>query len=89
MLLQSFATLRTAALQAPLSMGFSRQDYCSGLPCSPPGDLPDSGIEPYISCLGRQVLYSLAPPGKPRGYVRSTQIHPGLSLTNFSLTVLP
>ena len=32
--------------QAPLSMGFSRQEYWSGLPCPPPGDLPDSGIEP-------------------------------------------
>ena len=38
-------TLWTVA-QAPLSMGFSRQKYCSGLACSPPGDLPDSGIEP-------------------------------------------
>ena len=36
----------TAARQAPLSMGFSRQEYWSGLPCPPPGDLPDSGIEP-------------------------------------------
>ena len=35
----------TVACQAPLSMGFSRQEYWSGLPCPPPGDLPDSGIE--------------------------------------------
>ena len=41
-----FATLWTVALQAPLSMGFSRQEYWSGLPCPPPGDLPDPGIEP-------------------------------------------
>ena len=34
------------ACQAPLSMGFSRQEYYSGLPCPPPGDLPDPGIEP-------------------------------------------
>ena len=40
------ATLWTTAHQAPLSMGFSRQEYWSGLPCPPPGDLPDSGIEP-------------------------------------------
>ena len=32
--------------QAPLPMGFSRQEYWSGLPCSPPGDRPDPGIEP-------------------------------------------
>ena len=36
----------TAAGQAPLSMGFPRQDYWSGLPCSPSGDLPDPAIEP-------------------------------------------
>ena len=41
-----FATLQTAAHQAPLSMGFARQEYWSGLPYSPPGDLPVSGIEP-------------------------------------------
>ena len=39
-----FVTLRTIAHQAPLSMGFSRQEYQSGLPFPPPGDLPDSGI---------------------------------------------
>ena len=39
-------TLWTAAHQAPLSMGFSRQEYWSGLPCPSPGHLPDSGIEP-------------------------------------------
>ena len=33
------------ACQTPLSMGFSRQEYWSGLPCPPPGDLPDPGIE--------------------------------------------
>ena len=36
----------TVARQAPLSMGFSRQGYWSGLPCPPPGDLPHPGIEP-------------------------------------------
>ena len=43
---QFFATLWTVAHQALLSMGFSRQEYCSGLLCPPPGDLPDPGIEP-------------------------------------------
>ena len=38
------ATLWTVARQASLSMGFSRQDHWSGLPCHPPGDLPDPGI---------------------------------------------
>ena len=41
-----FATLWTVAHQAPLSVGFSRQEYWSGLQCSPPGDLPDPGIKP-------------------------------------------
>ena len=41
-----FATAWTVTRQTPLSMGFSRQEYQSGLPCPPPGDLSDSGIEP-------------------------------------------
>ena len=55
-----FATLWTIALQAPLSVGFSRQEYWSGLPCSPPGDLPNPGIEPTArngSCIGWWILY--------------------------------
>ena len=43
--IQLFTTLWTVARQAPLSMGFSRQEDWKGLPCSPPGDLPDPGIE--------------------------------------------
>ena len=43
---QHFVTLWIVARQAPLSMGFSRQEYWSGLSCPPPGDLPDPGIEP-------------------------------------------
>ena len=48
-LLQSCPTIRDpvdCSLQAPLSMGSSRQEYWSGLPCPPPADLPDPGIEP-------------------------------------------
>ena len=41
-----FAALQTVAHQAPLSIGFSSQGYQSGLPCLPPGDLPNPGIEP-------------------------------------------
>ena len=40
------ATLWTVGCLTPLSMGFSRQEYWSGLPCPPPGDLPDPEIEP-------------------------------------------
>ena len=43
---QLFATLWTVACQAPLSMGSFRQEYWSGFPCPPPGDLPDLRIKP-------------------------------------------
>ena len=46
---QLFAVLWTVACQTPLSMGFSRQEYWSRLPCPPPGDLPDPGMEPPFS----------------------------------------
>ena len=58
-----FATLWTVPCQAPLSMGFSKQEYWSGLPCPPPGDLPDSGLKPVSPAspyIGRQILYSWA-----------------------------
>ena len=44
-----FATLRTVARQAPQSMGYSRQEYWSGLPSPPPGDLPSPRIEPTLA----------------------------------------
>ena len=49
--IQLFVTLWPVAHQAPLSMGFSRQEYWSGLPCPPPGDLPDPGIKPGSPAL--------------------------------------
>ena len=42
---QTLSTLWTVACHAPLSMGFSKQEYCSGLPCPSPGDLPHPGTE--------------------------------------------
>ena len=48
---QLFATPWTVAYEAPLSMGFPRQEYCSGLPFPAPGDLPDPGIEPMSPAL--------------------------------------
>ena len=50
--------------QAPLSKGFLRQEYWSGLPFSPPGDLPNPGIEPGSPILQADSLPS-EPPGKP------------------------
>ena len=59
-------TLWTVARQAPLSMGFSRQEYWSGLPCPSPGDLPQPGIEPVSHLLHWQAAtLPLVPPGKP------------------------
>ena len=52
---QLFVTSGTLALQAPLFLGFSRQECWSEMPCPPPGDLPDPGTEPssHVSCIGR------------------------------------
>ena len=63
------ATLWTVARQAPLSMGFSRQEDRSGLPCPPPGDLPDLGIE-LVSLTSPALaggFFPLVPPGKGWG----------------------
>ena len=54
----------TVACQAPLSMGFSRQEYWSGLPFPSPGHLPDPGIELWSPALQVDSLPS-EPPGKP------------------------
>ena len=70
-LLQSCLTLCdlwTVACQAPLSLGFSRQEYWNGLPCPPPGDLPNPKIECMLLCLLHWQMGSLSllPPGKPQ-----------------------
>ena len=55
----------SVAHQAPLSMGFSRPEYWSGLPCPPPGDRPNPGIEPRSHTLQVDSLLSVSP-GKPK-----------------------
>ena len=59
-----FVTPWTVACQAPLSMGFSRQECWSGLPFPSPGDLPDPGIEPALPALQANCL-PLSPQGRP------------------------
>ena len=59
-----FLTPWTVAHQAPLSMGFPRQEYWSGLPFSSPGDLPDPGVKPTSPALQADSLPSELP-GKP------------------------
>ena len=58
----------TVAYQAPPSMGFSSQEYWSGLPFPSPGDLPDPGIEP-----GSPALQADALPSEPPGKLYNTQ----------------
>jgi len=59
----SLCRIKTYNYRLSLSMGFSRQEYWSGLPCPPPGDLPNPGIEPRSPALQVDSLQS-EPPGK-------------------------
>ena len=61
---QLFATPWTVAYQAPLSMGFCRQEYWSGLPFPSPGELPNPGIEPRSPVLQADAL-----PSEPPDYI--------------------
>ena len=61
----TLATPWTVACQAPLSLGFSKQEYWSGLPCPPPGNLPDPGIEPRSPALQEDSLLTELS-GKPQ-----------------------
>ena len=65
-----FVTPRTVAYQVPPSLGFSRQEYWGGLPCPPPGDLPDPRIKPTSPVLAVDSL-TLSPLGSPT----ETEIH--------------
>ena len=62
--ISNFVTPWTVAHKLPLFIGFSKQEYWSGLPFPSPGDLPDPGIEPRSSALQADSLPS-EPPGKP------------------------
>ena len=70
--IQLCVILWTAAHQAPVSMGFSRQEYWSELPFPPPRDLPDPGIKPaslaFPALAGR--FFTTEPPGKPQYFDR-------------------
>ena len=73
---------RTVAPKAPLSMGFPRQEYWSGLPFPSPGDLPDPGIKlmSHVSCIGRQVLYHWHHLGSP-SYMRTSVLKSNTEVT--------
>ena len=67
-----FVILWTVALQAPLSIGFAKQEYWSGLPFPSPGDIPNPGIKPTSPALAGRFFIS-EPPGKPLSTCRSTK----------------
>ena len=74
----SFATSWTVASQAPLSVGFSRQEYWNGLPFPPPGDLPNLGIKPTSLALAGG-FFTTEPPGKT-SLQEATCLNPGQCL---------
>ena len=74
-------TLWTMACQAPLSMGFSRQEYGSGLPCPPPGNLPNPGIKPTSPVsLALQVDSLLSHLGSPHDLLQALFIVLGVGI---------
>ena len=78
MCMLSHSRLWTVAHQAPLSMGFSRQEYWSELPCTPPGDLPDPGIElmsPISPALAGGFFTTSATREAPQNYHTVHQFH--------------
>ena len=81
---QLFVSPWTVAYQAPPSMGFSRQEYWSGLPFPSPGDLPDSGIEPRSPALQADAL-PFEPPGRLYLKLSTLQTEPTL-LCGYSLS---
>ena len=68
------STPEELACQAPLFMGFPRQEYWSGLPFPPPGDLPDPGIELVSPALAGG-FFTTEPPGKPTVLLYSAVFH--------------
>ena len=71
----------TVARQAPLSIGFSKQEYCSDLPFLSLGELPDSGIEPTFPALTGG-FFTIEPPGIPKArFPKQTEAWPKMQTT--------
>ena len=83
-----FVTPWTVARQAPLSMGFSRQEHWSGLLCPPSGDFPNPGIEPASPVVPALWMDSLplSHLGKPTLWLNHYSITLDLSLNNIKIT---
>ena len=84
---QLFVTPWTVTSQTPLSMGFSRQEYWSGLPVPSPGDLPDPGIKPRFPGLQADALTS-EPPGKSKKIKKKKKKHHGPFVSVSRMTIL-
>ena len=83
----SFVTPWRVACQAPLSMGFSRQEYWGGLPFPSPGGLPDAGIEPKSlesPALLAGGVFTTVPPGKSQNSIPPLKLTLGLYLLSVS-----
>ena len=85
---QLFATPWTVALQAPLLVGFSRQEYWSGLLFPPPGDLSNPGIKPMSSAPPALAggYFTTEPPGKPNNHSMVHQTRRDVSNNLFEQT---
>ena len=77
----------TVAHQAPMSMGFSKQEYWSGLPFPPPGDLPDPGIKPAVPALQADSLLLESPGKSPESHDSAEHFH--LFISSFILRAAP
>ena len=84
----SFATPWTIAQQAPLSMGFCRQEYWNGLPFPSPGDRPNPEIEPISLALAGRFL-TTEPPGKPLCTLCVLAAHTQLKLITHHQIAIP
>jgi len=83
-------TMDGVACQAPMSMGFSRQEYWSGLPCSPSGNIPDPRIEPKSPALAGGFFTAEPPekPPKPYSILRKPALPPSPSPRKLTATAL-
>ena len=86
---QLFAALWTVACRAPLSMGFSRQEYWSRLPCPPPGDLPDLGMELAFSAAAALQVGSLLLSYQKSIYIHIYYIHENYGRLKIAIEPVP
>ena len=85
----SWTIVHRGISQAPLSVGFRRQEYCSGLPCPPPGDLPHPGIKPVSLALACEFFTIWVTREAPWVYLwKKSQKCEGCNFYNYGHTTL-